>query len=122
MRTPFLRRPLTLFLLLLVGVAPGIAQEPDANEVVAPELLQALDWRMVVAVSSVSALLGGVIALAFGRDGPYDQRAPGLSLNAARQAFGEQVVQHYVHFFRTEQTAYDDAVTDWERRRYFERI
>lgn len=40
----------------------------------------------------------------------------------ARRAFGDDVVKHYVHFFRTEQAAYDRAVTDWERRRYFERI
>jgi glutamine synthetase len=32
------------------------------------------------------------------------------------------VVEHYLHFFRTEQHAYNFAVTDWERRRYFERI
>ncbi|HUR41860.1 MAG TPA: glutamine synthetase family protein [Verrucomicrobiae bacterium] len=40
----------------------------------------------------------------------------------AREAFGEAAVQHYVHFFRTEQQAFDTAVTDWEHRRYFERI
>lgn len=40
----------------------------------------------------------------------------------AREAFGEEVVEHYTHFFRREQAAYDSAVTDWERRRYFERI
>jgi glutamine synthetase len=40
----------------------------------------------------------------------------------ARSAFGEEVVEHYLHFFRTEQAAYDKAVTDWERKRYFERI
>jgi len=40
----------------------------------------------------------------------------------ARQAFGVDVVAHYSHFFRTEQEAYDEAVTDWERQRYFERI
>ncbi|MCH8829958.1 MAG: glutamine synthetase, partial [Planctomycetes bacterium] len=40
----------------------------------------------------------------------------------ARAAFGDDVVEHYTHFFRTEQAAYDKAVTDWERRRYFERI
>ena len=28
---------------------------------------------------------------------------------------------HYVHFFRTEQRKYDEAVTGWERARYFER-
>lgn len=37
-------------------------------------------------------------------------------------AFGADVQQHYTHFFRTEQKAYDNAVTDWERVRYFERI
>ncbi len=40
----------------------------------------------------------------------------------ARQAFGAEVVEHYLHFFRTEQQAFDAAVTDWERQRYFERI
>jgi glutamine synthetase len=40
----------------------------------------------------------------------------------ARAAFGEEVVEHYAHFFGTEQSAYGKAVTDWERRRYFERI
>jgi glutamine synthetase len=40
----------------------------------------------------------------------------------AKHAFGEEVVEHYLHFFRNEQRAYDFAVTDWERRRYFEQI
>ncbi|MAG94074.1 MAG: glutamine synthetase [Planctomycetaceae bacterium] len=40
----------------------------------------------------------------------------------ARGALGENVVEHYAHFFRSEQHAHDTAVTDWERRRYFERI
>lgn len=40
----------------------------------------------------------------------------------ARRVFGDAVVDHYVKFFRTEQAAYDNAVTDWERKRYFERI
>jgi glutamine synthetase len=35
---------------------------------------------------------------------------------------GEEVVEHYAQYFRTEQAAFDNAVTDWERRRYFERI
>lgn len=39
-----------------------------------------------------------------------------------KQVFGEDVVKHYTHFFRTEQKAYDTYVTDWERKRYFERI
>ncbi|HWQ36750.1 MAG TPA: glutamine synthetase family protein [Blastocatellia bacterium] len=40
----------------------------------------------------------------------------------AQRSFGEDVVEHYAHFFRTEQAAFNSAVTDWERRRYFERI
>ncbi len=40
----------------------------------------------------------------------------------ARNTFGNDVVDHYTHFFRTEQAAFDHAVTDWERKRYFERI
>ena len=40
----------------------------------------------------------------------------------AKRAFGDEVVEHYLHFFRSEQQAYDAAVTDWEIRRYFERI
>jgi len=40
----------------------------------------------------------------------------------ARTAFGDEVVEHYGHFYNTEQSAYNAAVTDWERIRYFERI
>jgi len=40
----------------------------------------------------------------------------------AAAAFGADVVEHYAHFYRTEQAAFTRAVTDWERRRYYERI
>jgi glutamine synthetase len=40
----------------------------------------------------------------------------------AREAFGEEVVEHYLHFYKTEQAAFDKAVTTWERARYFEQI
>ncbi len=39
-----------------------------------------------------------------------------------REALGEMVQRHYAHFFREEQRAFDNTVTDWERHRYFERI
>jgi glutamine synthetase len=39
----------------------------------------------------------------------------------ARAAFGDQVVDHYLNYARTEQRLYDRFVTDWERNRYFER-
>jgi glutamine synthetase len=40
----------------------------------------------------------------------------------ARAAFGDAVVEFYVHHARLETQAFSDAVTDWERTRYFERI
>ena len=40
----------------------------------------------------------------------------------ARSAFGDGVVEFYVHHARLEQQAFGDAVTDWEKRRYFEQI
>ena len=40
----------------------------------------------------------------------------------ARETFGAEVHEHYSHFFDVEATQYDNAVTDWERWRYFERI
>ena len=39
-----------------------------------------------------------------------------------KQALGTEVAEHYAHFYRSEQRAFESAVTDWERRRYFERI
>jgi glutamine synthetase len=40
----------------------------------------------------------------------------------AREAFGKEVVDHYATMARVELDAYRAAVTDWELRRYFERI
>ncbi|OEV13352.1 glutamine synthetase family protein [Streptomyces nanshensis] len=40
----------------------------------------------------------------------------------AREAFGEEVVAHYLNMAHIEQQAYDSAVTDWERFRSFERM
>jgi glutamine synthetase len=40
----------------------------------------------------------------------------------ARKAFGEEVTAFYVHTARLEAAAFDNAVTDWERMRYFEQI
>ena len=44
------------------------------------------------------------------------------SSDFVRESFGDDVREHYAHFFHDEQAAYDRAVTDWERWRYFERI
>jgi len=40
----------------------------------------------------------------------------------ARSAFGDDVVDHYVHAARVELAAFESSVTDWERFRGFERL
>jgi glutamine synthetase len=40
----------------------------------------------------------------------------------AREAFGDEVVDHYLNYARIELTAFEAAVTDWERFRGFERL
>jgi len=40
----------------------------------------------------------------------------------ARAAFGSEVVEHYANNARVELSAFDAAVTDWERLRGFERL
>jgi glutamine synthetase len=42
--------------------------------------------------------------------------------SVAREAFGDEVVDHYVNAADVELTAFNSAVTDWERRRGFERL
>jgi glutamine synthetase len=39
----------------------------------------------------------------------------------ARKALGEDVVDHYLNYARTEQAQFDKVVTEWERQRLFER-
>lgn len=39
-----------------------------------------------------------------------------------REAFGEDVVAHYLNNARVELAAFNAAVTDWERIRGFERL
>ena len=41
---------------------------------------------------------------------------------AARDAFGVEVVEHYLNMARVEIEAFEAAVTDWERYRNFERL
>ncbi len=40
----------------------------------------------------------------------------------AREAFGDEVVEHYLNNARVELAAFNSAVTDWERVRGFERL
>jgi glutamine synthetase len=41
--------------------------------------------------------------------------------SVARAAFGDEVVDHYLNYARTEQRLFDSVVTSWERERLFER-
>ena len=41
--------------------------------------------------------------------------------SVARAAFGDEVVDHYLNYGRTEQRLFDQVVTSWERERLFER-
>jgi glutamine synthetase len=62
------------------------------------------------------------------RDLPQVPGSLGLAIAAledsrfARRAFGDDVVEHYLHFARSELAACEAQVSDVERRRYFERI
>jgi glutamine synthetase len=40
----------------------------------------------------------------------------------AREAFGDEVVEHYLNNARIELAAFNSTVTDWERKRGFERL
>ena len=40
----------------------------------------------------------------------------------ARDAFGQEVVDHYLNRAKVELDAYESAVTDWEKFRGFERL
>jgi glutamine synthetase len=44
------------------------------------------------------------------------------SSTVARAALGDAVVDHYTHMAEVELAAFDSTVTDWERRRCFERM
>jgi glutamine synthetase len=39
-----------------------------------------------------------------------------------KEALGEDVVTHYAHFYYNEINRFNNAVTDWERKQYFEQI
>jgi glutamine synthetase len=39
----------------------------------------------------------------------------------AREAFGDEVIDHYLNYARTEQELFDRVVTCYERERFYER-
>ena len=52
----------------------------------------------------------------------HEAQARFVGSEAARRLLGDVVVDHYGHHLAQEIAAADAAVTDWEMRRYFERI
>jgi glutamine synthetase len=55
-------------------------------------------------------------------DSLRDARDAFAASEVAREAFGEEVVEHYLNAARVELDAFAAAVTDWERFRGFERL
>jgi glutamine synthetase len=51
-----------------------------------------------------------------------DARSLLVGSEIARKSFGDEVVDHYVHAADVELKAFDSTVTDWERKRVFERL
>jgi glutamine synthetase len=51
-----------------------------------------------------------------------DARELFAASDVAREALGQEVVDHYLNAARVELAAFDSAVTDWERFRGFERL
>jgi MFS family permease len=76
------------------GVAVGVLVGALTIGSALPYLFRAVgglgdaDWHGIVAVASVAAVLGGLLALAGVRDGPNDVRAPRFSVSMAARAFG----------------------------------
>jgi glutamine synthetase len=52
----------------------------------------------------------------------YDARDLFAASDVAREAFGQEVVDHYLNRAKIELDAFEAAVTDWERFRGFERL
>jgi glutamine synthetase len=92
----------------------------------------------LVCASIIAAGLAGVEAgleldepfagNAYDSDGPFVPHTLDRALelwrgsDLAREAFGQEVVDHYTNMGSVELAAYEAAVTDWELRRGFERL
>ena len=81
------------------GLALGMVIGAIAAGSALPHLFRALgalagaDWRTIVTATSAAAVVGGLLALAFARSGPFDVQAPRFSLRIAAAAFRERGVR-----------------------------
>ena len=115
----------------VVGSGPSLRIEcripgADANPYLAfaASLASGLDG-IANKIEPPAVFLGDVYASRTLPRVPYTLReATDLFENSAfaKRVLGAEVVEHYAHFYRNEQKAFDTVVTDWERRRYFEKI
>ena len=56
-------------------------------------------------------------------EGMKEVMAPGALDPLAKEMLGDMAYNHLLNFARVEQASFDnEVVTDWERKRYFERI
>ena len=62
-----------------------------------------------------------VIVVGLGAAGACAAIEAAESSELLREAFGADVLEHYLHFARTEKRKFDEAVTTWERQRFLER-
>jgi glutamine synthetase len=87
---------------LIAGGLHGIDQELELGEPLAGNAYESDADRVPSTLRDAAALFG--------------------ASSVAREAFGDEVVEHYLNAARVEQSAFDAAVTDWERVRGFERL
>jgi glutamine synthetase len=98
----------------------------DANPYLAYAALLAAGLAGVEAGSDPGSAFEGDVYAA--QDLPHVPRSLDEALHAlhgstmAREAFGDAVVEHYLHFARSEAAALQARISDAERARYFERI
>ena len=90
----------------MAGLASGI--DGIVNNTDAPEMFQG-DVYAARNLPSVPGTLASSIT-------------PFAASEFVAGALTSDVQEHYAHFYSIEAAAYDKAVTDWERERYFDRI
>ena len=98
----------------------------DANPYVAFALLVAAGLDGIDRKLEPPPMLSGNLYGA--KNVPQIPRTLGEAISAAessafvREALGDDVLEHYLHFARVEKSKFENTVTTWERARYFERI